>query len=66
MRGELNMRPEGVMGGRVPLNKGDCTPGTPANPALVRQPPVYQRLPSNDSGKGSDKDVNGNSGLMRD
>lgn len=54
------------MGGRVTLNKGDGTPGTPANPALVRQPPVYQRLPSNDSGKGSDKDVNGNGGAQRD
>lgn len=54
------MRGEGVL--TRPLNKGDCTPGTPANPALSRNPPVFQRLPSNDSGKGSDKDVNGNSG----
>ncbi|XP_017772645.1 PREDICTED: sterile alpha and TIR motif-containing protein 1 isoform X2 [Nicrophorus vespilloides] len=39
-------------------------PGTPSA-ALPRQPPSYQRMHSNDSGsgKGSDKDVNGNSGL---
>lgn len=61
MRGEMNMRSEGVVGNRMGSNKGDATP----NPSLVRQPPVYQRLPSNDSVKSSDKDVNGNSG-MRD
>lgn len=47
---------------RVGLNKGgDITPGTPSNPSLVRQPPSYQRMHSNDSGSGksSDKDVNG-------
>lgn len=54
------MRGEGVL--TRPLNKGDCTPGTPANPQLSRNPPVFQRLPSNDSGKGSDKDVNGTGG----
>lgn len=67
MRGELNSRCENLMG-RVGLNKGDMTPGTPSNPALVRQPPSYQRMHSNDSGsgKGSDKDMNGNSSLSRD
>lgn len=67
MRGELNARSD-LMIGRVGLNKGDMTPGTPSNPALVRQPPSYQRMHSNDSGsgKGSDKDVNGNSGIPRD
>lgn len=65
MRGELNARTELM---RVGLNKGDMTPGTPSNPALVRQPPSYQRMHSNDSGSGksSDKDVNGNSGMSRD
>ncbi|XP_044267301.1 NAD(+) hydrolase sarm1 isoform X2 [Tribolium madens] len=64
MRGELSTRcTEGVKFG-----KGDNTPGTPANPALARQPPSYQRMHSNDSGSGksSDKDVNGNTGLSRD
>lgn len=64
MRGELNSRfTEGLK-----FNKGDITPGTPANPSLVRQPPSYQRMHSNDSGsgKGSDKDVNGNTGHVRD
>lgn len=67
MRGELNMRPEPLSRG-VALNKGDATPGTPSNAALTRQPPSYQRMHSNDSGsgKGSDKDVNGNSGTTRD
>lgn len=67
MRGEINARSDGLLG-RVGLGKGDMTPGTPSNPALVRQPPNYQRMHSNDSGsgKGSDKDVNGNSGLSRD
>lgn len=67
MRGELNSRPsEGSLITR--LNKGDITPGTPANPNLVRQPPSYQRMHSNDSGSGksSDKDLNGSSGLSRD
>lgn len=63
MRGEINARIDGVLAGR--LVKGDMTPGTPSNPSLVRQPPSYQRMHSNDSGsgKGSDKDVNGNTGL---
>ncbi|CAH0554540.1 unnamed protein product [Brassicogethes aeneus] len=58
MRGELNSR-DGPMS-RVGLNKGDITPGTPSNPNLVRQPPSYQRMHSNDSGSGksSDKDTN--------
>lgn len=62
MRGEINARTDGVLGR---LAKGDMTPGTPSNPSLVRQPPSYQRMHSNDSGsgKGSDKDVNGNTGL---
>lgn len=65
MRGELNIRSEGIMGR---LNKGDITPGTPSNPAMQRQPPSYQRMHSNDSGSGksSEKDMNGNSGLSRD
>lgn len=66
MRGELNSRPsEGSLINRL---KGDITPGTPANPNLVRQPPSYQRMHSNDSGSGksSDKDLNGSSGLSRD
>ncbi|KAJ8971857.1 hypothetical protein NQ314_000519 [Rhamnusium bicolor] len=68
MRGELNSRCGDGLMNRVGLNKGDITPGTPSNPNLVRQPPSYQRMHSNDSGsgKGSDKDVNGNSGLNRD
>lgn len=67
MRGELNSRSDTIIS-RVGLNKGDMTPGTPSNPSLVRQPPSYQRMHSNDSGSGksSDKDVNGNSGLSRD
>lgn len=58
MRGEINARVDGVLGR---LAKGDMTPGTPSNPSLVRQPPSYQRMHSNDSGsgKGSDKEMNG-------
>lgn len=67
MRGEINARTDGVLSR---LGKGDVTPGTPSNPALGRQPPVYQRMHSNDSGsgKGSDKEVNGNAagGVLRD
>ncbi|XP_050500568.1 NAD(+) hydrolase sarm1 isoform X4 [Diabrotica virgifera virgifera] len=65
MRGEANPRGDNY---RVTLPKGDITPGTPSNPSLVRQPPNYQRMHSNDSGSGksSDKDMNGNSGLTRD
>ncbi|XP_018577432.1 sterile alpha and TIR motif-containing protein 1 [Anoplophora glabripennis] len=68
MRGELNSRCADGLMNRVGLSKGDITPGTPSNPSLVRQPPSYQRMHSNDSGsgKGSDKDTNGNSGLTRD
>lgn len=47
------MRGVGVMSN----SKGDVTPGTPS---IVRAPPTYQRMHSNESGKGSDKDVNGN------
>ncbi|XP_023727069.1 sterile alpha and TIR motif-containing protein 1 isoform X3 [Cryptotermes secundus] len=65
MRGELNVRSDGLLG-RVALNKGDATPGTPSGNTLGRQPPSYQRMHSNESGKGSDKDVNGNSGGGRD
>ncbi|PSN54419.1 Sterile alpha and TIR motif-containing protein 1 [Blattella germanica] len=64
MRGELNVRSDGPSG-RVAL-KGDATPGTPSGNTLSRQPPSYQRMHSNESGKGSDKDVNGNSGGGRD
>lgn len=68
MRGELNSRCADGLMNRVGLSKGDITPGTPSNPSLVRQPPSYQRMHSNDSGsgKGSDKDTNGTSGLTRD
>lgn len=68
MRGELNSRCSEGLINRVGLNKGDITPGTPANPGMVRQPPSYQRMHSNDSGsgKGSDKEINGSSGLSRD
>ncbi|RZC34291.1 sterile alpha and TIR motif-containing protein 1, partial [Asbolus verrucosus] len=64
MRGELNSR----CAESLKFSKGDITPGTPGNPSLVRQPPNYQRMHSNDSGsgKGSDKDVNGNTGHSRD
>ena len=65
MRGEVNVRSDGPSG-RVTLNKGDATPGTPSGNTLGRQPPNYQRMHSNESGKGSDKDVNGNSGGGRD
>ncbi|XP_054289187.1 NAD(+) hydrolase sarm1 isoform X4 [Macrosteles quadrilineatus] len=67
MRGELNMRggvdvlrgvgamsTSGKSGSSI---QGDVTPGTPS---IVRAPPTYQRMHSNESGKGSDKDVNGN------
>lgn len=65
MRGELNTRTEPLnrVGG---LQKSELTPGTPATQSVLRQPPSYQRMHSNDSSKGSDKDVNGNSGLSRD
>lgn len=63
MRGELNIRTDPLMR-NVVLNKGDATPSTPSTAGLTRQPPSYQRMHSNDSGsgKGSDKDVNGNPG----
>lgn len=64
MRGELNVRSDGLSG-RVAM-KGDATPGTPSGNTLSRQAPSYQRMHSNESGKGSDKDVNGNSGGGRD
>lgn len=54
MRGELVTNQS-----RMGLNKGDVTPGTPSS--LSRQPPSYQRMHSNDSSKGSDKDCNGGS-----
>lgn len=60
MRGELNARSDGPVSrvaGVTSSAKGDATPGTPS---IVRQPPTYQRMHSNESGKGSDKDVNGN------
>ncbi|XP_071446702.1 NAD(+) hydrolase sarm1 [Hetaerina americana] len=71
MRGEMPMRSDMVGGplGRVGGGggsvtggpKGDATPGTPSSSSLGRQPPSYQRMHSNESGKGSDKDINGNS-----
>lgn len=58
MRGEVPQN-------RIGVNKGDVTPSTPSS--IGRQPPSYQRMHSNDSnGKGSDKDVNGNSGGSKD
>ncbi|XP_050304801.1 NAD(+) hydrolase sarm1 isoform X3 [Anthonomus grandis grandis] len=60
MRGELNSRSNEGSLIRAGLGKGDITPGTPSNPSLVRQPPSYQRMHSNDSGSGkggSDKDT---------
>ncbi|XP_076253317.1 sterile alpha and armadillo motif isoform X10 [Rhynchophorus ferrugineus] len=67
MRGELNAKGNDSSLLRMGFSKGDITPGTPSNPALVRQQPSYQRMHSNDSGsgKGSDKDING-SGAIRD
>nr|CAI5841078.1 unnamed protein product [Callosobruchus analis] len=62
MRGELNSRGLDSCNNLMNrLGKGDITPGTPSNPNLVRQPPSYQRMHSNDSGsgKGSDKEVGG-------
>ncbi|GLH04047.1 Sterile alpha and TIR motif-containing protein 1 [Gryllus bimaculatus] len=56
MRGELSTRADGALG-RMGFNKGDATPGTPSGNTLGRQPPSYQRMHSNESGKGSDKDV---------
>lgn len=59
MRGELNSRAEGLINRGVgAFNKGDATPGTPST-NLGRQPPIYQRMHSNDSGsgKGSDNGV---------
>ncbi|CAD7083016.1 unnamed protein product [Hermetia illucens] len=55
MRGELNTRPCGPL-------RGDATPSTPSTASTTRNnPPIYQRMHSNDSGKGSEKDgVNGN------
>lgn len=41
-------------------NNGVATPSTPGTASSTRtQQPIYQRMHSNDSGKGSDKD-NGN------
>ncbi|KAK9873363.1 hypothetical protein WA026_022172 [Henosepilachna vigintioctopunctata] len=59
MRGELNTRDTNRLG------KGDITPGTPSNLGISRNPPIYQRTHSNDSGGNSDKDFNGNSGHSR-
>lgn len=69
MRGELNFCRGGASssdGSLITRLKGDITPSTPSNPNLVRQPPSYQRMHSNDSGSGKEKDLNGNSGLTRD
>lgn len=65
MRGEANVRQDCGIMGRL---KGDMTPSTPSTAGIVRNPPNYQRMHSNDSGSGKscDKDVNGNSGLVRD
>ena len=61
MRGELNSKIDGAVGAsRGMLNsKGDATPSTPSGATLNRHPPPYQRMHSNDSSKGSDKDTNG-------
>lgn len=60
MRGEMSVRDCNRF-----MGKGDITPGTPSNLGIGRNPPNYQRMHSNDSGNGKDKDVNGNSGLGR-
>lgn len=45
------------------MRAGDATPSTPGTASATRQnPPIYQRMHSNDSGKGSDKD--GNTGRL--
>lgn len=60
MRGELNIRNDGY---RCVGRALDITaPSTPGTASATRQnPPVYQRMHSNDSGKGSEKDANGTS-----
>lgn len=62
MRGELNARNDPYLRGPLITGRGDATPSTPGTASTNRQnPPLYQRMHSNDSGKGSDKDVNGTS-----
>jgi hypothetical protein len=56
MRGELNIRTDYH---RSPLGRGDMTPSTPSTASVRQHPPVYQRMHSNDSGKGSDKETSG-------
>lgn len=65
MRGELSTRGEGPLSSalssssRSMLNsKGDVTPGTPSSASIGRHPPAYQRMHSNESAKGSDKEAN--------
>ncbi|RZF44370.1 hypothetical protein LSTR_LSTR007945 [Laodelphax striatellus] len=57
MRGELSTRGGGGVGSIVTNSsaasaKGDVTPSTPS--LVPRAPPTYQRMHSNESGKGSD------------
>lgn len=61
MRGELNIRNDGYRAvGRALTDS--TAPSTPGTASSTRQnPPVYQRMHSNDSGKGSEKDANGTS-----
>jgi hypothetical protein len=60
MRGELNIRNEGYRGGTIGRTLDTTAPSTPGTASSTRQnPPVYQRMHSNDSGKGSEKDGNG-------
>lgn len=58
MRGELT-RLDGFQNrGPVLHGRGDATPSTPGTASSTRtNPPLYQRMHSNDSGKGSDKDI---------
>ncbi|GAB0093847.1 Sterile alpha and TIR motif-containing protein 1 [Sergentomyia squamirostris] len=53
MRGELNVKTDGYpMRGVL---RGDGTPSTPSTASTTRQnPPIYQRMHSNDSNKGGD------------
>lgn len=63
MRGEIT-RLDGFQNRSAALhNRGDTTPSTPGTASSTRtNPPIYQRMHSNDSSKGSDKD-NGNGSI---
>lgn len=65
MRGEITRLD--VFQNRTQLhNRGDGTPSTPGTASSTRtNPPIYQRMHSNDSSKGSDKDNGSGSTLGR-